>query len=392
MKVTFQPGAPPEQIHQVEQFLMSRGCAVYRFPRGSGEVLCAVAEGVTDLIAPVRAMAGVDSAEKIPHPFKLASRAFQPESTILRVGNLEIGGEEIILMAGPCAVEGEELVRSVARAVHAAGARILRGGAYKPRTSPYSFQGLGTTGLKILREAADELGMAVVSEIMDVSQLEHMLPMVDILQVGARNVQNFTLLQALGQCDRPVLLKRGMSSTMDEWLMAAEYIMSGGNQRVIVCERGIRAFGSSYTRNTLDLSAIPVVKELSHLPIVIDPSHALGVRDKVLPMARAAVAAGCDGLLIEVHPRPEEALCDGPQSLRPEEFAVLAEQVRAVARAVGRSVAGGNDPDASAGPGPAGGGGPAGSAGMGSTRRGPVPGTGDPGSRGQRGKPGGAGR
>jgi 3-deoxy-7-phosphoheptulonate synthase len=294
---------------------------------------------VTGLLDPVRAMPGVEAALSIPHPFKLASRAFRSEDTILRVGDLEIGGKEIILMAGPCAVEGEEQVRTVARAVHAAGARILRGGAYKPRTSPYSFQGLGVAGLKILREAANELGMAIVSEIMDVSQLEGMLPMVDILQVGARNVQNFTLLQALGQIDRPVLLKRGMSSTMDEWLMAAEYIMSGGNHKVIVCERGIRAFGGSYTRNILDLSAVPVVKELSHLPVVIDPSHALGVRNKVLPMARAAVAAGCDGLLIEVHPRPEEALCDGPQSLRPSEFADLAEQVRQIARVMGRRVA-----------------------------------------------------
>jgi 3-deoxy-7-phosphoheptulonate synthase len=294
---------------------------------------------VDDLFEPVRAMPGVAAALRIPHPFKLASRAFRAESTVLKVGDIEIGGEEIVLMAGPCAVEGEEQVRTVARAVHAAGARILRGGAYKPRTSPYSFQGLGVAGLKILRGAADELGMAIVSEIMDVSQLEGMLPLVDILQVGARNVQNFTLLAALGQVDRPVLLKRGMSSTMDEWLMAAEYIMSGGNQKVIVCERGIRAFGGSYTRNILDLSAVPVVKELSHLPVVIDPSHALGVRNKVLPMARAAVAAGCDGLLIEVHPRPEEALCDGPQSLRPAEFADLAEQVRQIARVMGRRVA-----------------------------------------------------
>lgn len=339
MKVVFQPQATPEQVRQVEQFLMARGCEVYSLTHPEGEVLCVVGEDVASLFDPVRAMPGVAAASPIPHPFKLASRAFRSESTVLRIGDLEIGGKEIILMAGPCAVEGEEQVRTVARAVHAAGARILRGGAYKPRTSPYSFQGLGVSGLKILREAADELGMAIVSEIMDVSQLEGMLPMVDILQVGARNVQNFTLLQALGQIDAPVLLKRGMSSTMDEWLMAAEYIMSGGNHKVIVCERGIRAFGGSYTRNILDLSAVPVVKELSHLPVVIDPSHAMGVRNKVLPMARAAVAAGCDGLLIEVHPRPEEALCDGPQSLRPSEFADLAEQVRAIARVMGRSVA-----------------------------------------------------
>jgi 3-deoxy-7-phosphoheptulonate synthase len=340
MKIVLTPGTQPAAIHHIEQWLMSRGCIVHRVKLASEDLLCAVSEGVAIDLADIRRLDGVESVERIPHPFKLASRFLRSEDTRIRVRDIEIGGPEIILMAGPCAVEGEEQVRTVARAVRAAGARVLRGGAFKPRTSPYSFQGLGVAGLKILREAADEVGMAVVSEIMDVSQLESMLDYVDILQVGARNVQNFTLLAALGQVDRPVLLKRGMSSTMDEWLMAAEYVMSGGNQKVIVCERGIRAFGGSYTRNTLDLSAVPVVKELSHLPIVIDPSHALGVRNKVLPLARAAVAAGCDGLLIEVHPRPETALCDGPQSLIPSDFAVLADQVRAIARVLGRGVAG----------------------------------------------------
>ena len=340
MKILLHPGTEPSALHHVEQWLMSRGCIVHRLPRPGGDLLCAISEGVAIDLEDVRRLPGVAGVERIPHPFKLASRFFQAEDTRIRVRDVEIGGKEIVLMAGPCAVEGEDQVRTVARAVHAAGARILRGGAFKPRTSPYSFQGLGVAGLKILRDAADEVGMAVVSEIMDVAQLEVMLDYVDILQVGARNVQNFTLLAALGQVDRPVLLKRGMSSTMDEWLMAAEYIMSGGNRKVIVCERGIRAFGGSYTRNTLDLSAVPVVKELSHLPIVIDPSHALGVRNKVAPMARAAVAAGCDGLLIEVHPRPEAALCDGPQSLEPGDFASLAEQVRAIARVLGREIAG----------------------------------------------------
>ncbi len=358
MKIVFHPDAERTSIHQVEQFLVSRGCVVHHVARQEGDLLCAISEGEDVDPALLLTMPGVARVQPIPHPFKLASRAFREEDTRIRVGPVEIGGDELVLMAGPCAVEGEEQVRSVARAIHAAGARILRGGAYKPRTSPYSFQGLGETGLRILRDVADELGMAVVSEIMDVSQLDGMLETIDILQVGARNVQNFTLLQALGQVDRPVLLKRGMSSTMDEWLMAAEYIMSGGNHKVIVCERGIRAFGSSYTRNILDLSAVPVVKELSHLPIVIDPSHALGVRNKVLPMARAAVAAGCDGLLIEVHPRPEQALCDGPQSLRPEDFAVLADQVRAIARVLGRKV-----PDAATGSGPEGDSGAAGAEG-----------------------------
>ncbi|MDM7914119.1 MAG: 3-deoxy-7-phosphoheptulonate synthase, partial [Candidatus Eisenbacteria bacterium] len=335
MKILFARDAGPQHIQHVMQWLLSRGCTVHHRPHPDGDRICAVSEGISIALDEIAAQPGVASVSRIPHPFKLASRAFQPENTMIRIGGVEFGGEEMVLMAGPCAVEGEEQVRSVARAVYRAGARVLRGGAFKPRTSPYSFQGLGLAGLQILRSAADELGMAVVSEIMDISQLETMLPYVDILQVGARNVQNFTLLQALGQTDRPVLLKRGMSSTLDEWLMAAEYIMSGGNRQVIVCERGIRTFGGSYTRNTLDLSAVPVVKELSHLPVVIDPSHAVGVRNKVLPMARAAVAAGCDGLLVEVHPRPEEALCDGPQSLPPEDFAELAEQVRAIAATLG---------------------------------------------------------
>ncbi len=342
MKIVLKPGLPPAALHFVEQWLMSRGCSVHRYPRALplGDLICAVSEGGEVDIASVRGLPGVEAVEKLPYPFKLSSRAFREEDTQIRVRDLVIGGPEIVLMAGPCAVEGEEQVRTAARAVRDAGARVLRGGAYKPRTSPYSFQGLGVTGLKILREAADETGLAVVSEIMDVSQLEVMLDYVDILQVGARNVQNFTLLQALGQIDRPVLLKRGMSSTIDEWLMAAEYIISGGNPNVIVCERGIRAFGGSYTRNILDLSAVPVVKELSHLPVVIDPSHAVGVRNKVIPMARAAIAAGCDGLLVEVHPNPQAALCDGPQSLHLEEFAALADQIRAIARAIGRGLPG----------------------------------------------------
>lgn len=340
MKIVLHDGIDPAALHHVEQWLVTHGCVVHRLDQDGKQTFCAIAEGVEIDLGAVRALPGVESVVRIPHSFKLASRAFRSSDTIIDAGGgIVIGGPEIVLMAGPCAVEGEEQVRTVARAVRAAGARVLRGGAYKPRTSPYAFQGLGVTGLKILRAAADETGMAVISEIMDVSQLDVMLEYVDILQVGARNVQNFTLLQALGQVDRPVLLKRGMSSTMDEWLMAAEYIMSGGNWKVIVCERGIRAFGGSYTRNTLDLSAVPVVKQLSHLPIVIDPSHAVGVRDKVLPLARAAVAAGCDGLLIEVHPRPEEALCDGPQSLRVGEFAALADQVRQIAQVLGRPIA-----------------------------------------------------
>ncbi len=312
---------------------MALGLQVHRVPGAGEHVLCAITAGEKVPPEKIRELPGVASVDPIPHAFKLASRFYcAPDSRIL-VGPVEIGGPEPVLMAGPCAVESEEQVFTAARAVYAAGARVLRGGAFKPRSSPYSFQGLGVTGLRILREAADELGMAVISEIMDVSQLDDCLKYVDILQVGARNVQNFSLLQALGKVDRAVLLKRGMSSTYDEWLMSAEYLMSGGNYRVILCERGIRTY-EGYTRNTLDLSAVPVIQKLSHLPIIVDPSHAVGIRSMVLPMALAAIAAGCDGLLVEVHPRPETALCDGAQSLYPEQFAELARQVRDISAVV----------------------------------------------------------
>jgi len=337
MKIRIAPDADARRIRQIEQQLMSLGLQVYRIPAAGERVLCAVAVGDPVSLDRVAGLPGVQSVERIPHEFKLASRAFCDEPTRIKVGPVEIGGTEMVLMAGPCAVESEEQVWNAARQVHAHGARILRGGAFKPRTSPYSFQGLGVTGLRILRAAADALGMAVVSEIMDLSQLDDCMKYVDILQVGARNVQNFTLLSALGKIDKPVLLKRGMASTIDEWLMSAEYIMAGGNHRVIVCERGIRAH-NTYTRNTLDLAAVPVIKQLSHLPVVVDPSHAVGVRGMVGPMALAAVAAGADGLLIEVHPQPEIALCDGKQSLTPELFAELAAKVRDVATVVGRTV------------------------------------------------------
>lgn len=316
---------------------MALGLSVHRIPAAGADVLCAVATGERVPPDRVAKLPGVERAEAIKWPFPLASRAYCPVGSRIQVGPVTVGGPELVLMAGPCAVESEEQVFQAARAVHASGAKVLRGGAFKPRTSPYSFQGLGVTGLRILRQAADELGMAVVSEIMDVSQLDDCVRYVDLLQVGARNVQNFTLLQALGKAGRPVLLKRGMASSIDEWLMAAEYIMSGGNYDVIICERGIRTH-NTYTRNTLDLSAVPVAKELSHLPVVVDPSHAVGVRSMIHPMALAAVAAGADGLLIEVHPEPESALCDGPQSLYPDQFDALARQVRLVASVVGREL------------------------------------------------------
>lgn len=282
---------------------------------------------------------GVEELVRISHPFKLASRSCRPEGSVFDLGNgVLIGGAEVIVAAGPCAVESSQQIHQAAQSVARAGAKLLRGGAFKPRTSPYSFQGLGLEGLKLLRQAADANGLLVVSEVMDPSQVDEMLPYVDVMQVGARNMQNYHLLRALGETNKPVLLKRGMSATLEELLLSAEYIMAGGNYRVVLCERGIRTF-ETYTRNTLDIAAIPVVKQLSHLPIIADPSHGTGRRDKVAAMARASVAAGADGLIIEVHPNPERALSDGAQSLYPDQFAQLMAEIRIIAPAVGRRVA-----------------------------------------------------
>jgi 3-deoxy-7-phosphoheptulonate synthase len=282
---------------------------------------------------------GVEEVVRISHPFKLAARSLRPQGTVIDLGKgVQVGGPEVVVAAGPCAVESPEQISEIAALVAKAGAKILRGGAFKPRTSPYSFQGLGEAGLKLLRDAADRNGLLVVSEVMDPSQIEIMLPYVDILQVGARNMQNYHLLRGLGEVDKPVLLKRGMSATIEELLLCAEYIMAGGNYKVILCERGIRTF-DTYLRNTLDIAAIPVIKGLSHLPVFADPSHGTGRRDKVAPMARAAVAAGADGLIIEVHPNPERALSDGVQSLYPDQFAELMKEIRAIAPAVHRNVA-----------------------------------------------------
>jgi 3-deoxy-7-phosphoheptulonate synthase len=286
----------------------------------------------------LRSAPGVEEIIHITHAFKLASRNFHPEGSIVELGKgIAVGGAELVVAAGPCAVESAEQISEVAESVARAGAKLLRGGAFKPRSSPYSFQGLGEEGLKLLREAADQNGLLVVTEVMDPSQVELMLPYVDVMQVGARNMQNYHLLRALGEITKPVLLKRGMSATIEELLLSAEYIMSGGNYKVVLCERGIRTF-DTYMRNTMDIAAIPVIKQLSHLPVVADPSHGTGRRDKVTPMARAAVAAGADGLLIEVHPDPERALSDGAQSLYPDQFAQLMDDLRVIAPAVGREV------------------------------------------------------
>jgi 3-deoxy-7-phosphoheptulonate synthase len=286
--------------------------------------------------ADFEAMDGVKECHRIVSPYKLVSKNFKPQGTVIRIGKVEIGGPHVVTMAGPCSVESQEQIETVADIVANAGAQVMRGGAFKPRSSPYSFQGMGEEGLKIMRAAADRRGLLVVSEVMDQTQIALLTAYSDILQIGARNMQNFNLLREIGKTRKPVLLKRGIAATIEELLLAAEYIMSGGNYDVILCERGIRTF-ETYTRNTMDIAAIPVVKKLSHLPIVGDPSHGTGRRDMVIAMARAAVAAGADGLIVEVHPDPDKAASDGAQTLTPGQFTDMMQQVRAIATAVGRT-------------------------------------------------------
>jgi 3-deoxy-7-phosphoheptulonate synthase len=339
MVVVMQSVATDKQIQHVIDRLVAIGFDVHRSTGESQTVIGAV--GVHPDFDPrdIEVLDGVREVVRITQPYKLASRAFRPEGTIVNLGNgVKVGGTEVVVGAGPCAVESAAQIDSVAETVARLGAKLLRGGAFKPRSSPYSFQGLGEAGLKLMREAADRNGLLVVTEVMDPSQVPLVLEYADLMQVGARNMQNYHLLRALGEIRKPVLLKRGMSATIEELLLSAEYILSGGNYDVILCERGIRTFETA-TRNTLDIAAIPVIKKLSHLPIFADPSHGTGRRDKVAPMARAAVAAGADGLLIEVHPDPEHALSDGAQSLFPEQFAKLMDELRIIAPAVGRSVA-----------------------------------------------------
>ena len=338
MVIVMEQSATEEQIQKIIETLVEVGYDVHRSTGVAHTVLGAVGSPrqVVDPAA-LELLPGVREVVKISEPYKLVGRTFKPDDTVVDVGGVRVGGPEVIVMAGPCSVETREQVGTVARAVRAAGARVLRGGAFKPRTSPYSFQGHGEEALRWMREVADELGLAIVSEVMDLRTIEMMLRYVDCLQVGARNMQNFDLHKELGRVRRPVLLKRGMSATIQEWLLSAEYLLAGGNQQVILCERGIRTFENA-TRNTLDISAIPVVKKRSHLPILVDPSHGTGRRDKVLPMARAAIAAGADGLLIEVHDNPEKALSDGAQSLYPQQFETLMGELRVIAPVVGRSL------------------------------------------------------
>ena len=339
MVVVMQSAATDEQIQHVIDRLVAIGFDVHRSTGESHTVIGAV--GVHPDFDPrdIELLDGVREVVRITQPYKLASRAFRPEGTIVNLKNgVRVGGADVVVAAGPCAVESQAQIDSVAESVARLGAKLLRGGAFKPRSSPYTFQGLGEAGLKLMRQAADRNGLLVVTEVMDPSQVPLILEYADLLQVGARNMQNYHLLRALGEVRKPVLLKRGMSATIEELLLSAEYIMSGGNYDVILCERGIRTFETA-TRNTLDIAAIPVIKKLSHLPIFADPSHGTGRRDKVVPMARAAIAAGADGLLIEVHPDPEHALSDGAQSLFPEQFGKLMDELRIIAPAVGRRLA-----------------------------------------------------
>jgi 3-deoxy-7-phosphoheptulonate synthase len=339
MVVVMQVGATEDNIQYVINKLMDMGFDIHRSTGARHTVLGAVGTKVDFDTRDIELLEGVEEVVRITAPYKLASRHFKPEGSVVTVGRgVSIGGEEVIVMAGPCSVESLEQVESVAASVAAQGARVLRGGAFKPRSSPYSFQGIGAPALEFLRQAAEKHNLCVVSEVMDPTQIPIMRDYVDMLQVGARNMQNFNLLRELGKVQKPVLLKRGIAATIEELLLSAEYIMAGGNYNVVLCERGIRTF-ESYTRNTLDISAIPVIKKLSHLPIVVDPSHGTGRRDKVAPMARAALAAGADGLLIEVHNDPERALSDGAQSLFPQQFEQLMKELRMIAPAVGRTVA-----------------------------------------------------
>jgi 3-deoxy-7-phosphoheptulonate synthase len=337
MLVLLKRGVSETAVGDIATRLRMFGLSVHRTDHEGQVRLGAVGEGGGVDRDQVRGWVGVASVEEIPVPFKLVSRAFQPHETVISVGRCAIGSRQLAIMAGPCSVEGEEQAFTIAAAVARAGATVMRGGAYKPRTSPYSFQGLGEEGLKLLRRAADANGLAVVSEVMDSQQVSLVARYADILQVGARNMQNYSLLKEVGHAEKPVLLKRGLAATIEEWLMSAEHILSQGNSQVILCERGIRTF-ETYTRNTLDLNAIPVVKELSHLPVIVDPSHGTGIRNKVAAMARASIAAGADGLIVEVHHDPDHALSDGAQSLYPEQFVELMGQVRTIAEVLGRRV------------------------------------------------------
>ncbi len=337
MIIVMHKRASARAISNVVARVESSGRQVYLSNGQERTIIGVVGDGRPLDKAQFERMDGVDKIVPILSPYKLASRDFRPQNTLVRLNGIHAGDKQIVVIAGPCAVESREQLIETARAVQAAGATVLRGGAFKPRTSPYSFQGLGLDGLKLLAEARKETGLLVVTEVISPEKVPLVSTYADILQIGARNMQNYALLHAVGAAQKPVILKRGMMSTIEELLMSAEYILSHGNDRVMLCERGIRTF-EPYTRNTLDINAVPLLKQLTHLPILVDPSHGTGKWNLVAPVARAAVAAGADGLIIEVHPRPEEALSDGGQSLKPERFAMLMDELRAVAGAVGRTI------------------------------------------------------
>lgn len=336
MLIIMRPGASEQEVDKVKSFIEKKGFTAHISVGETHTIIGAVGGKVMDP-RDIELLDGVAEVIKITSNYKLASRVFQKEDTVIEVNGVKFGGKYTGLIAGPCTVESYEQMDKSAAALKKSGVKILRGGAFKPRTSPYAFQGLGEEGLEIIRDVANKHKMAVISEIMEISQIPLFEKYVDIFQVGARNMQNFNLLKELGMIRKPVMIKRGLSATFEEWLMSAEYVLAGGNREVLLCERGIRTF-EKITRNTLDLSAIPVIKKVSHLPILVDPSHGTGLRDKVAPMSRAAVAAGCDGLIIEVHYDPDSAICDGAQSLYPEQYHKLYQDIKKIAPIVGKEV------------------------------------------------------
>ena len=339
MIVAMQETASEEHIQGVIERMVELGFNVHRTTGEAQTILAGVGTPDHFDVAEFKVLSGVHDAYRISSPYKLAGRSFRPEGTQVRFPNgVVVGGKQVILMAGPCSVESREQILTSARMVKAAGAQFLRGGAFKPRSSPYSFQGMGLDGLKLLQEVGRETGLLVITEVMEISQIELMLPYIDCFQVGARNMQNFNLLRELGHVRKPVLMKRGIAATIEEVLLSAEYILSGGNYDLILCERGVRTF-ETYTRNTMDISAIPVLKKLTHLPVFGDPSHGVGIREFVPAMAMASVAAGADGLLMEMHPNPDKAMSDGAQSLYPAQLEELIGKLRGIAGIVGRSIA-----------------------------------------------------
>lgn len=337
MVVVLEKNVSDKQIENVIKHLEDFGFAIHKSTGVEQTILGAIGVKPDFDTRKVKILEGVAEVYRITEPFKLASRSFKKDDTLIKVKDVTIGSNEVVVMAGPCSVESEEQIFTIAEIISKSEAKILRGGAFKPRTSPYSFQGLGEEGLKLLRRAGDKFNLLVITEVMEISQIKMVEEYTDIFQIGARNMQNFSLLKEVGKASKPVMLKRGLASTVEDWLMSAEYILSSGNMNVMLCERGIRTF-ETYTRNTFDLSAIPVVHKRSHLPVVADPSHAVGLRDKVLPMARAAVAAGADALMVEVHHDPENALSDGPQALLPDQFYEMMRQVKLIAEVIGRRI------------------------------------------------------